>query len=114
MGNKKTTDIEAYSLIIKDRYYDNLEQIVDYIAFVQKQPLNALKVSDGISNAMSKIIDNPLIYTECENIPTKTKIFREAGYKSWLIVFKVKNNQVTILAVISGKQKPSVFRSVTR
>ena len=114
MGKEKTTDIEAYSLIIKDRYYDNLEQIVDYIAFVQKQPLNALKVSDGISNAMSKIIDNPLIYAECENIPTKTKIYREAGYKSWLIVFKVKASKVTILAVLSGKQKPSEFKKLIR
>lgn len=114
MGKEKTTDIKSYSLIIKDRYYDNLEQIVDYITFVQKQPLNAIKVSDGITQAMSKIIENPLIYAECENIPTKTKIYREAGYKTWLIVFKVKANQITILAVLSGKQKPSVFRSTTR
>jgi hypothetical protein len=46
-----------------------------YIAFKQKQPLNAVKVGDGISETMSKIIDNPLIYAQCENIPTKTKIY---------------------------------------
>jgi plasmid stabilization system protein ParE len=97
MGAKKTTNLEPYSLIIKDQYYINLEQIVDYIAFVQKQPLNAIKVSDCISKTMSKIIENPLIYAECENIPTKAKIYREARYKSWLIIFKVKNLKLQFL-----------------
>jgi plasmid stabilization system protein ParE len=114
MGKEKTTNTKAYTLIVKDRFYDNLEEIVDYIAFKQKQPLNAIKVGDGIEEAMSKIIDNPLIYAQCENIPTKTKIYREAGYKSWLIIFKVKSCQVTILGVLSGKQKNSDFRKLTR
>jgi plasmid stabilization system protein ParE len=114
MEQEKTADIKAYTLIVKDRYYDDLEQIVDYIAFKKKQPLNAVKVGDGINKAMSKIIENPLIYAECENIPTKTKIYREAGYKSWLIIFKVKSTQITILGVLSGKQKPSAFKKLTR
>jgi plasmid stabilization system protein ParE len=114
MGKQKTTGSKTYTLIIKNRYYDNLEQIVDYIAFIQKQPLNAIKVGDGISKAMLKIINNPLIYAECENIPTKTKIYREAGYKSWLIIFKVKASQVTILAVLSGKQKPTFFKKIIK
>ncbi len=114
MGKEKTTATKAYTLIVKDKFYNDLEQIVDYITFEQKQPLNAIKVGDGINKAMSKIIDNPLVYAECENIPTKTKIYREAGYKSWLIIFKVKTSQITILAVLSGKQKPSTFKKLTR
>jgi plasmid stabilization system protein ParE len=114
MGTEKTTDTKTYSLTIKASYYQNIEQIVDYIAFVQKQPLNALKVGDGIDETMSKIIENPLIYAECENIPTKTKIYREAVYKTWLIVFKVKTNHVTILGVLSSKQKASKFKRLTR
>lgn len=59
---------------------------------------------------MSKIIDNPLIYSVCENLPTKAKIYREATYKTWLIIFKVKNNNITILGVLSGKRKTSSFQ----
>ncbi len=114
MGTEKTTAIKTYTLIVKGRFYDNLEQIVDYITFEQKQPLNAIKVGDGINKTMNKIIVNPLIYAECENIPTKTKIYREAGYKSWLIIFKVKASEITILGVLSGKQKPTDFRALTR
>jgi hypothetical protein len=59
---------------------------------------------------MNKIILNPTIYAECENIPTKSKIYREAVYKTWQIVFKLKGNAITILGVLSGKRKPSSFR----
>ena len=112
MGEKKTRDFESYSLIVSDKYYSDLQKIINYIEFVKLQPLNAVKVGDGIQKAMNKIIFNPTIYAECENIPTKSKIYREAVYKTWQIVFKLKGNTVTILGVFSGKRKPSRFRKI--
>jgi plasmid stabilization system protein ParE len=111
MGKEKKGNSESYSLTISQKYYEDLEQIVDYIEFVKFQPLNAIKVGDGIQRTMNKIILNPTIYYECENILTKTKIYREANYKSWLIVFKLKGDVVTILGVLSGKRKTSSFRN---
>ncbi|TRX11636.1 type II toxin-antitoxin system RelE/ParE family toxin [Flavobacterium gawalongense] len=112
MGKEKIGDSSSHALIISQKYYEDLEQIVDYIEFVKLQPLNAIKVGNGIQKTMNKIILNPTIYAECENIPTKSKIYREAGYKSWLIVFKLKGNVITILGVLSGKRKPSWFREI--
>jgi plasmid stabilization system protein ParE len=110
MGVRNSENQETYSLIVNDKYFIDLKRILDYIAIKQKQPLNAIKVSIGINAAMNKIILNPTIYSVCENIPTKTKIYREANYKSWLIVFKFKANTITILGVLSGKRKSSSFR----
>ena len=112
MGTEKKTNPETYTLIVKDKFYQNFDQIVEYIAFIQKQPLNAIKVGDGIFETMAKIIENPMIYSECENIPTKTKMYREARYKTWLIVFKVKLYQIIILGVLSAKQKPNTFKKL--
>lgn len=114
MGTEKSTTEKPYSLIIKENYFDNLSQIVDNIAFEKQQTLNAIKVGDGINKMMVKIIANPLIYAECENIPTKLKTYREARYKSWLIVFKVNASQITILGVLRSKQKPKTYRKLTR
>ncbi|WP_262712228.1 type II toxin-antitoxin system RelE/ParE family toxin [Flavobacterium sp. 270] len=86
--------------------------MVDYIAFEKHQPLNAIKIGNGINKTMSKIIENPLIYSECENLPTKSKIYREATYKTWLIVFKIKNYIIIILGVLSGKRKSSSFKKL--
>ncbi|TRX38060.1 type II toxin-antitoxin system RelE/ParE family toxin [Flavobacterium sp. ZT3R18] len=110
MGKEKKGNSESYALTISQKYYEDLEQIVDYIEFVKFQPLNAIKVGDGIQKTMNKIILNPTIYSECENIPTKSKIYRKASYRSWLIVFKFKGDVVTILGVLSGKRKSSSFR----
>ena len=113
MGTKKTRDFEQYSLIVSNKYYSDLDKIVDYIRFVKLQPLNSIKIGDGIQETMNQIILNPTIYSECENIPTKSKIYREAVYKTWQIVFKLKGNIVTVLGVLSGKIKPSRFRKST-
>ena len=112
MGKEKTRDIESYGLIISKKYFVDLEQIVDYIEYVKLQPLNAIKVGDGIQNTMNKIVLSPTIYAECENIPTKSKMYREAVYKTWRIIFKIKGETIMILSVISGKRKPSNFRKL--
>lgn len=113
MGRKEAKDSKQYTLSITNNYFHNLQEIIDYIAFEKHQPLNAVKIGDGINKTMTKIIENPLIYSECENLPTKSKIYREANYKTWLIVFKVKNYTITILGVLSGKRKTSSFKKLT-
>lgn len=113
MEKERNGNFESYSLVISDKYYSDLEKIVDYIEFVNHQPINAVKVARGINETMDKIILNPTIYAECENIPTKTKIYREAVYKTWQIVFKLKGKNITILGVLSGKIKPSRFKKST-
>lgn len=112
MEGKEVKDSKQYTLNITNNYFNNLQEIVDYIAFEKHQPLNAIKIGDGINKTMSKIIENPLIYSESENLPTKSKIYREATYKTWLIVFKVKNYTVTVLGVLSGKRKTSSFKKL--
>ncbi|MBS7255051.1 type II toxin-antitoxin system RelE/ParE family toxin [Flavobacterium branchiicola] len=110
MGRKETQDSKQYTLDITQNYFQNLEEIVDYIAFEKLQPLNAIKIGNGINKTLNRIINDPLIYSECENLPTKTKIYREVNYKTWLIVFKVKRYHITILGVLSGKRKKSSFK----
>jgi plasmid stabilization system protein ParE len=113
MEKERNGNFESYSLVISNKYYSDLDKIVDFIEFVKLQPLNAVKVAKGINATMNQIILNPTIYSECENIPTKSKIYREAVYKTWQIVFKLKGNNVTILGVLSGKIKPSRFKKST-
>lgn len=112
MGEEEERATQAFTLVISEKYFDDLEQIVDYISLVKLQPLNAIKVGDGIQKTMKKIVLNPTIYSECENIPSKSKKYREAVFKTWRIIFKMDSNTVNILGVLSGKRKPSNFRKL--
>ncbi len=87
---------------------------MDYIALVNEQPTNALKIAEGINRTLYKIVSNPLMYAQCENLPTKTKLYREALYKTWLIVFKIVGYEVVILGVLSCKQAPTTFKRATK
>jgi plasmid stabilization system protein ParE len=112
MGIRNSENQETYSLVVNDKYFTDLRKILDFIAIKQNQPVNAIKISIGINAAMNKIVLSPTIYAECENIPTKSKIYREAVFKTWRIIFKIKGEIIMILRVISGKRKPSNFRKL--
>ena len=54
MGREKAENPKQYTLEISEKYFQNLEEIVEYIAFEKHQPLNAIKIGNGINKAMSK------------------------------------------------------------
>lgn len=56
MGRKEVKDSKQYTLNITNNYFYNLQEIVDYISFEKHQPVNAIKIGNGINKAMSKII----------------------------------------------------------
>lgn len=74
-----------YSLRISVNTLQNIREITGFIAFVKHQPMNAIKVGDKIFEAIERIQLNPFSFRECEEIQTKTKIYRKAVCMSWLI-----------------------------
>ncbi len=114
MGKKESRNSKTYTLVITQNYYNNLTQIVDYIALVNKQPANALKIGNGINLTLNKIKLNPLCYSECENLPTKKGIYRKALFKTWLIIFKIKSMEVIVLGVLSAKRSSTAFKNTTK
>ncbi len=69
--DKKTQATTAYKVKLSQNAIQNIDEIVGYIAFIQQQPINAIKVGDTIYAAIEKIQTNPYAYKECHSIPTK-------------------------------------------
>jgi plasmid stabilization system protein ParE len=76
----------TYQVRISVNALQNIEEITGYIAFVNQQPLNAIKVGDALFKTMDRIAINPLAFRECEELPTKTKMYRRAACYSWWII----------------------------
>lgn len=85
-----------------------------YIAFIQHQPLNAVKIGDGIFQLLEKIASNPWKFKECEQLQTKTHIYRQATFKSWHIIYKVKSAEVIILGILRASRKPSRLKALRK
>ena len=114
MARAKEETSKAYSLRVTKAALQNIDDITGYIAFIKHQPINAIRVGDKIFETIDRIKQNPLGYRECEEIPTKTKIYRKAVCMSWLIIYKVKTYEIVILGIIHGSRKPSKISSLRK
>lgn len=64
---------ETYQLTLSQKAIQNIDEITNYIAIVNQQPLNAIKVIDAIFEAIDKIKEMPYAFKECGLMPTKNK-----------------------------------------
>ena len=110
MVKKEKPTRKAYQIRLSENALQNIDEITGYIAFINHQPLNAIKVGDAVFNALDRIQSNPFAFIECPFIPTKTKIYRQAICLSWYIVYKVIDTQITILGIIHTSRKPSKIK----
>ena len=107
MGNTKEKAPKTYSLRVTENALQNIDEITGYIAYIKHQPLNAIRVGDKIFETIDRIEQNPRAFRECEEIPTKTKIYRKAVCMSWNIIYKVKASEIVVLGIIHGSRRSS-------
>ena len=92
----------------------NVTEIIEYIAYVNDQPLSALKVNEALEAAVLKIANNPFAYKECEQIPTETKMYRRAVCLSWLIIYKITATEILILGIIHAARSPKEIKKLRK
>lgn len=108
-GIAKTNQVRVSNNAIK-----NLNEITGYIAFVNQAPLNAINVGDAFFTLFDRIEQNPFAFKECPELLTKTKIYRQAVCNSWLVIYKITNNEIIILGIIHGSRKPSKLKHLLK
>lgn len=114
MGDTKEKTPKTYSLRITEYALQNIDDITGYIAFIKHQPLNAIRIGDKIFDTIDRIEQNPLTFRECEEIPTKTKIYRKAVCMSWLIIYKIKASEIAVLGIIHGSRRALEIRRLRK
>ena len=114
MGRQKKTAATAYEVKISTNALQNIDEITGYIAFVNLQPLNAVKVGDSLYKVIDRIARNPFAFRECQELPTKAKMYRRALCHSWRIIYRIKDSKALILGVIHSSRHPSVIRPLRR
>ncbi len=114
MGRQEKKAPAAYEVRISTNALQNIDEITGYIAFVNQQPLNAIKVGDALYRVIDRIAWNPFAFRECEELTTKTKIYRRALFYSWRIIYRIKNNKVLVLGIIHSSRRPSIIRPLRK
>ena len=114
MGKKEIETPKSFRLSISLPALNDFDEITDFIAYVNRQPLNARKVGDAIFDTIDKIRKSPFTYKECKAIPTKTKMYRQAVCMSWLIIYKIMKNEIRVLGVIHGARRPAIIKKLRK
>lgn len=114
MGSTKKATATAYSVRVTDEAEKNKNEIIGFISFVRNQTLNAVRIADALQRKFVRIGCNPWAFKECEEIPTKNRMYRKASCYSWFIVYKISGTVVIILGIIHQACKPSKIRSLKR
>ncbi len=114
MGNAKAKTPKTYSLRLTENAFQNINDITGYIAYIKHQPLNAIRVGDKIFETIDRIERNPLAYRECEEIPTKNRIYRKAVCMSWLIIYKIKASEIIVLGIIHSSRRKSKVKKLRK
>jgi plasmid stabilization system protein ParE len=112
MGRKEKAAPKAYTVRISTNALQNIDEITGYIAFINHQPLNAIKVGDAIFATIERIESNPFAFKECVELPTKTKMYRTAACYSWTVVFKITSIEIVVLGILHSARRPSRFRAL--
>lgn len=114
MGKQKKAAGKAYQVRISTVALQNIDEITGYIAFINHQPLNAIKVGDAIFKIIDRIGLNPFAFKECEELLTKTKRYRRAICFSWVIVYKITGTEILILGIIHSSRRPSKVKALRK
>jgi len=107
MGKAKKTAPKTIKIRVHKSALQDIVEITNYIANTNQQPLNAIKISEAIEETITRIEQNPFAFKECEELPTKTKIYRQAVCSSWLIIYKITSTEIILLTVIHAGRRPS-------
>ena len=65
MGPQEKGTPKKYQVRVSVNALQNIEEITGFIAFVNQQPLNAIKVGDALFATIDRISMNPLAFREC-------------------------------------------------
>jgi plasmid stabilization system protein ParE len=107
MGEKEKRN---FRLIVSENAISELEEIIDYINYINFQPINAAKIGEDFFNFIEKIASNPSVYKSNSYGDNHSESNRYANFYKWLIFFKVEDLTVEILGIMHGARKPINFK----
>ena len=114
MGKQKSTSKKTYTVKLTSTAITHLDEIINYIAFYKKEPLNAIKIGNSFFRKIETTGNNPFVFRECESLKTKEKLYREAACHKWSIIYKIQLNQILILAIIHQSRNPSKLKKLIK
>jgi len=93
---------------------------IDQIVHLDENLPKEIVVEDRTTTEQIKLIqqldedDKKAIFRIISTMPTKNKIYRKAVCQSWLIIYRIKSDEVVIIGVLYASRRASKIRGLKK
>lgn len=101
-------------VVIRSNYYLlDVQDIFEYgeITFGENAALNFY---EDLKLIVKNLETNYLLHSECRYLETKTKIYRNVILGAYLIIYRIRPNQIEVLRAFHGSRSPKNIKSVRK
>lgn len=94
-------------------YYSDIQDIYEY-----GEATFGIKLADSFFETILTDVENLetqyLLHPECRHLETKTKIYRNIILGSYLIIYRIRANQIQVLRAFHGSRSPKIIKQVRK
>ena len=93
-----------YKIEVSEDAHKDIDEIVGYIAQALKNTTAAIEFLNDVENSYRLLIDNPRLFSLCNDEGLQEKGYRKVVIKSYLILYRIddKQGKVFIVRVVYG------------
>lgn len=89
----------AYKPIVSKEVHIDIDDIVNYIAVELSNPDTATSFLDDVDRSYHKVIDNPHMYSFCNDVRLKIDGYRKIVIKNYLILYRIDDEKKFVIVV---------------
>ncbi|TCT15997.1 plasmid stabilization system protein ParE [Natranaerovirga pectinivora] len=93
-----------YKIIVSKEVYKDIDDIIHYIAVELVNPKAAKTFLDDVEISYEALVNNPYIYSLCNDARLCKESYRKIAIKNYLIIYRIINEEksVIVLRIIYG------------
>jgi len=101
----------AYKLVVSKEAHKDIDDIVQYIAVELVNPTAAASFLDDIEKSYFAVINNPRMYSLCQDARLSREGYRKIIIKNYLILYRIDDEakKVFIVRIIYGGRNYAGF-----
>jgi Txe/YoeB family toxin of Txe-Axe toxin-antitoxin module len=100
---------KTYRLDFKSSFIESVDEEIEY--WQQVSPDKAKELLNSLLKMVDSIEKMPFMYPECEQLPTKAKVYRAAVLNpQYKIIYKVRGGVIAYLSFFNTKRNPGSIK----
>lgn len=95
---------------VSEKAKEELKAAIEYIK--RDKPGATENFKNNIIVLIENLSDYPLAHTECRLLPSKNKIYRNAIFGNYLIIYKILPDEIEVLSIFHSSRNPKEIKKL--